>query len=443
MAAYGSLERRLARLLARFPALKQWAKWLYTRLNYARYAEPGFTHALHPQVALRTPEAWAGVVPVPGTLFFGYYDLTPWSADGQRLLMHRHASTAAALPLDAPLDVLVFDRAAAEVRVVGQTRAWSPQQASMAQWRPGTSGELLFNDVASGRLVTRIVSDTGAARGVVGWPVQALHPDGRHALSLNYKRLHRQRPEYGYAAPAANFDAQQPQDGLWSVDLDAGAAHRLVSLRELRTRHPRPGMAEAEHRVNHAAYAPRGQRAVFLHRWSGPQGTRTRLYALDLEAGQPGTRASLRLLLDDDMVSHYAWLDDRRLVAWARTHAHGDRYYVVNTDEEEEEGSARAFGPERLGQWGDGHPTVQPADDPWLVTDSYPDRARQRHVLAYHPRRDTLVELGRVLAPLRFDGPVRCDLHPRWSPDGGWLSIDSAHDGRRRSYLLDVREILF
>jgi hypothetical protein len=440
MAAYGSLERRLARLLTRFPALKRAAKWLYTRLNYARYAESGFTHALRPDVALHTAEAWAGVRPVAGTLFFGYYDISPWSADGQRLLMHRHPSATAALALDVPLDVLVFDRAAAEVRVVGQTRAWSPQQASMAQWRAGTPDELLFNDIAEGRLVTRIVSHTGAARGVVDWPVQALHPDGRHALSLNYKRLFRLRPEYGYAAPVTNFDAQQDEDGLWSVDLDTGTAHLLVSLPELRAVRPRPDMAEAEHKVNHAVYAPGGRRAVFLHRWIGSYGKRSRLYVLDFEAGAPGQRAALRLLLDDDMVSHYAWLDDRQLVAWARTHAHGDRYYVVDTDEEE--GSARAFGPERLGRWGDGHPTVQPADDPWVVTDSYPDRARQRHLLAYHPRRDTLVELGRVLAPLAFDGPVRCDLHPRWSPDGRWLSIDSAHDGRRRSYVLDVHTIL-
>jgi Tol biopolymer transport system component len=37
---------------------------------------------------------------------------------------------------------------------------------------------------------------------------------------------------------------------------------------------------------------------------------------------------------------------------------------------------------------------------------------------------------------------VRCDLHPRWSPDGRWLSVDSAHTGVRRSYLVDVAALL-
>jgi Tol biopolymer transport system component len=37
---------------------------------------------------------------------------------------------------------------------------------------------------------------------------------------------------------------------------------------------------------------------------------------------------------------------------------------------------------------------------------------------------------------------LRCDLHPRWSRDSKKVSIDSAHEGSRQIYVLDVEKIV-
>jgi Tol biopolymer transport system component len=39
-------------------------------------------------------------------------------------------------------------------------------------------------------------------------------------------------------------------------------------------------------------------------------------------------------------------------------------------------------------------------------------------------------------------GVRRCDTHPRFSPDGKWVVIDSPHTSGRQLHLIDIRNIV-
>jgi WD40 repeat protein len=317
------------------------------------------------------------------------------------------------------------------VRTWAETLAWNLQQASMAQWMPG-GARIIFNDVVDRQLVARVVSSSGDQTSIP-WPIQVLHPSKPEYLSLNYRRLYRLRAEYGYDASVHNFSSAAPldEDGLWTVKHDSGVVDLTVSLADLVANEPRPEMEGAEHKVNHALYAPDGERFVFMHRWLSDRGKFSRLYVSGSNGSSP------RLLLDNRMVSHYSWDDEVHLLAWARAPEHGDQYYRINV----ETGERTVVGKGILNPYGDGHPSFSP-DGRWVVTDTYPDRGRNRHLLLFDRDRETLVPVGQFFAPLAFSGPERCDLHPRWSPDGRSLSIDSAHEGRRKSYILNLNELL-
>jgi Tol biopolymer transport system component len=61
----------------------------------------------------------------------------------------------------------------------------------------------------------------------------------------------------------------------------------------------------------------------------------------------------------------------------------------------------------------------------------------------YHIPTDKRVELGRFNSPDVYKGEWRCDLHPRFSPDGKKVIIDSTHEGKgRQMYLVDISQSL-
>jgi Tol biopolymer transport system component len=48
------------------------------------------------------------------------------------------------------------------------------------------------------------------------------------------------------------------------------------------------------------------------------------------------------------------------------------------------------------------------------------------------------IDLGRFFSPPELINDFRCDLHPRWSRDGRQVCFDSAHEGSRQLYVLEL-----
>lgn len=140
-------------------------------------------------------------------------------------------------------------------------------------------------------------------------------------------------------------------------------------------------------------------------------------------------------LSDYNMVSHYAWRDNTHLLAWANHEVDGEHYYLY----EDKANNVTIVGEEILTE--DGHPSYS-ADGRWILTDTYPDSKRFRTLILFDTWNSTRYELGKFFVPFIFNGPVRCDLHPRWGPDGRQVCFDSVHEGKRRIYTIDVSSLL-
>jgi len=423
---YNQIERKIARSLESFPILRQGLKMIYQRANY--YLSPERTktqYFLDLRVKLINPCERDSNTPC----FFGYYDKKPWSSDMRYLLFHKLAND------NKTIEIMLYDYLSNEVTAIGSSLAWNFQQGSMAQWIASIgSNEVVYNTCHHGGLSAHIVNINDNSRRVIPSTIQSLHPARCEALTLNYKRLDMLRPEYGYSCECNRYNGNQDlaKDGIWRVDLNTGETELLISLYHLSTlENSKYHMKNAQHKVNHIIYSPTGKRFVFMHRWFETTGKYSRLYVMDNDG------SNLKLIMDERMVSHYHWYDDDHIVVYGRIAREGDRFYLINVLD----GAHRIIAKDILDKNGDGHPSFSP-DRKWLVMDTYPDRARFQHLYLVHMPTQTVYEVGKFFHPWKYIDAMRCDLHPRWSPDGRFISIDSVFSGIRQSYIIDVSKLL-
>jgi hypothetical protein len=385
-------------------------------------------------------------VPVPRPVthgdrfhFFGYYDKSPWDASGRFLLAQETDFMDRRPGPDDVADIGIVDiDSGNQWRKLDETRAWNWQQGCMLQWVPGHQDEIVFNVRREDRFQARVLNVRTNQMRLLSQPVYGVSPTGREAISLNFSRLFDVRPGYGYAGAADPWsdDICPEDDGLYHVNMQTGESRLIFSLADaMRLGKPQPGMETGKHRFNHVQWNTDGSRFAVLHRWSvvpspanwAPWGTR--LLTMNADGTDP------YVLSDHTMISHYDWRDPRTVLAWARRHTIGDRYYLF-TDKTPE---VETVGDSILTV--DGHCSYSP-NRRWILTDTYPDKEGFRTLLLFDPTNERRIDIGRFHGPTPPDGEIRCDLHPRWSRDGKQVCIDSIHEnGHRQVYVLDVSAI--
>lgn len=204
----------------------------------------------------------------------------------------------------------------------------------------------------------------------------------------------------------------------------------IVDLAEAAITDPKPEFSGATHRFNHVQFSPGGRRFAVLHRWKTPDQEvgETRLLTFDPDG------VDRCCLADHGFVSHYDWRDDHSVLAYANNGCR-DGYFLFD----ERGGEPQPMGAQIFTS--DGHCSFSP-DRRWVLTDTYPDATHHRVLMLYHWSSGECIEIGRFHAMPVNDWTIRCDLHPRWSPDGRRICLDSIHEGPRQIYVLDVSDIV-
>jgi len=382
------------------------------------------------------------VVPVrpitsgPGFHWFGYYDkleLDPSCryALGMEVDFEHRSPTADDVIKVGMVDLHDGDRWIE----LGTTRAWCWQQGCMLQWRPGSKTEVLWNDREGDRFVCHIIDVETREKRTLPHPIYTVSPDGRTAVAPDFRRVNHMRPGYGYTGLAdPNQDVLAPDDsGIYRLDLESGESELIVTIADIaKIPFPHADLSSAKHYFNHLLFNTDGTRFEFLHRWrmEGLRSFATRM----LTAAPDGS--DVRVVDDYGHTSHFIWRDPTHILAWAQHPSHGNAFYLY----EDGTGRVEVVGKDVMTK--NGHCTYLP-DSEWILNDAYPDQERSQELYLYHVPTGKKAPLGGFHSPPEYTGEWRCDLHPRFSPDGRSVVIDSVHEGNgRQLYVLDVGAIV-
>jgi len=383
---------------------------------------------------VQTPSARA-ITRGPGFHWFGYYDKLQFDPTGRYVLgMEVGFEHRSPRPDDVIKVGLVDLQDGDRWTELGESRAWKWQQGCMLQWLPGSDREVLWNDREDDRFVCHVLDVRTRARRTLPAPVYCVSPDGAWGVAPDFRRLNDCRPGYGYAGlPDPNAAIEAPETaGIWKVDLRTGRTRLLLSFAEAAAiAYPGGYTRGAKHWFNHLLVNPNGSRFIFLHRWRGAaegSGFSTRMFTSDPEG------RDLHIMDPHGRTSHFIWRDPEHALAWAWHPSHGERFYLYRDRTDHVD----VVGKDVMTV--NGHCSYLPGGR-WVLNDTYPNRDRKQELYLYDTRASARTSLGFFDAPETYRGEWRCDLHPRVSPDGRWVCVDSAHAGGRQMYLLDISRV--
>ncbi len=313
-----------------------------------------------------------------------------------------------------------------------QTRAWCWQQGCMLQWVPGRERTVIWNDRSGERFVAHMLDIDTGEKVEIPRAIYALSPDGRSAVATDFRRINHLRPGYGYAGiPDPNEGRYAPDDsGIWLIDLDRGTEELIITIEQVtRFEFDVDEAPDAMHYFNHLLVNPDGSRFEFLHRWRPADesaGFRTRMLTADMSG------SNVRVVDDSGHTSHFIWKDPHHILAYTKPPEHESAFYLFD----ERDGGFVCELDERR----NGHCTYLPGGE-WILNDTYPQgEDRLQDLYLYHIDSGRRVDLCTFPAPPEYSGEWRCDLHPRFSPDGATVCVDSAHENGRQIYLMEIRD---
>jgi len=362
-------------------------------------------------------------------LFASYYGINSWSKN-QRYVTVLETDIKYKLPDEnEPALLGLVDLKTNDFIPLTETRAWNFQQGCMAHWLAISPDSLIiYNDFRDGKYVSVIMNVfTKKEIKIIPYPVSAVSPNGKEAVSINFSRLRITRPDYGYGGNGQDPQADIPlpdNDGLFLINLETGESKLIVSLAQIKELIP-PVKEGFIGWFNHTLFSRNGSKIFWLSR----QMDDTRRITTSLTVNRDGT--DLRRCFPDNWAgSHFDWLNDDELMVTANFE--GKQYahvlFTIGKDDYK-----------RLGKGlldYDGHGTFSP-DQKWMVTDTYPSSGlREQKIYLMDMKTEAVISLGRFVQPQEFNGFWRCDIHCRWSPDGNMIGFNSTYSGSRQVYII-------
>lgn len=416
MSNFGAIEKAIASVLSNYPGSKKNIKRFYQRINFLFYKK---------DYVLKSDFKVREVDNTDSESFFGYYDKSPESQDGTKLIFYRTNYNTKNLPSkDYCIEIVLKYKESNTFIVVDKTFAYNWQQGAKMMWL--SNNKFIYNIFCDNTksYKSKIYDTKSKSCEEINFPIYDCF-DEDLAYTLNYERLMDLRPDYGYRNIKSTTDySDYSKDGIYKLSLKNNSIELIISINQLINLKQVDSMIGAKHKVNHIMISPNGTKFMFMHRWLSKSGKRyDRLLVSNFDGSE------VKIISDNEMVSHCCWQDESTIIGFLRNNSM-DGFYKINLNNYHISELSK-----ELSAFGDGHPTII---NNKMVFDSYPDRSRMKTLYVYDFDKNRLSVIAEFFESLKYNNETRCDLHPRFNKNASVIYFDSVHDGSRKLYSINL-----
>jgi len=365
------------------------------------------------------------ITPENKICFFGYYDKKQISYNGKYFLFLMVDFQDREPRENDKADIFIGEIETGKYEKLDTTYAWNFQQGCMLSWL--SDEEIIYNIRIEKDFFSKIYNIKNGKTKIIERPVSCIFSGKRIALSLNFSRLAKWRPGYGYEGGIDKFEKEKwpEDDGIYFIDLKKNKYKLIIPLAKMLEFRKEKEIKNSYGWFNHTLFNRDGTRFCFVNRWKErlDQPHKTRFITSDIEGKE------VYDLIDSYLISHFDWKDDKEIVVWAEIK--GERgFWIV----EDKNGKYKRIS-ENI-QKEDGHCSFS-KDKKFILYDTYPIEDYQ-YLKIFDIEKDEEKIIGKFYSIPEIKGtPIRCDLHPRWEGKGK-ITIDSTHQNYRRSYLIEI-----
>ncbi len=403
--------------------------------------------------------------PKTENFFYGYFGKSQLNINNDKLLCLKTNFVNRIPEKNDFAEIGYFDLSSEKKKFVllTRTKAFNWQQGCMLQWLgPKFEDEIIYNDKIENKFSSIILNIKTKKKIILPLPIYDIDLNGKSAICVDQERHFFCRRGYSYAGIENNLKNKNivKGDGIWLLNIKTKTFFQIINIIDLINFKPLSNMKDATHYVEHLSFRPDGKRFCFLHRWKMKDGgIYSRFYTSNLD----GT--NLNLLLDSGRMSHFCWRNNTEILAYGGVPnsvnklrkkkklvklifkpllplfhfffndnslisklATGDSYILLNDTTNNIKKVAKDL------RFEDGHPSFFPNNKNLFVTDLYPKKINNHEakLMTFDLKENKLNIIATIKSNKIYDEtPIRCDLHPKVSFDGKYVSIDTLKNNYR------------
>lgn len=417
--------------------------------------------------------------------WFGYYNYDVLSSDHSKMLCNRVIEDGVPPRPDLLVEVGYYDIPSGVWHHIGFSDSWNWQQGCMMQWL--NDDEIIYNASKEGHHIAVIHKISTGEDRIINWAIYGITPDGTKSISLDMERAHWCRAyHYESVIDKSKDGAVYDDDGIFEVDLVNNTRKRIISIQDIIELDSRPYFDNAKHWLEHVMINQDGTKFCVLHRFSPINNVflyKTRLIIVDRQTLQMECISNW----ENTQWSHFGWNDNEFCIySYPSNRSVSEKDFLSKPTSSEMPSTPlpinrclnqiiRKFISSLIPVWLDdiirgmrkhyqyyalyngkyrmvdcfknalfdidGHPSFVPGGK-YVITDTYPDENKRQRLVVYNRINKKYLVLG-VFNAYYKSTPASCDLHPKLSKDGNWVTVDSAHDEKHHMlvFKLDWKKI--